>query len=290
MRARPFWVKILMHRNIAPVFKSVFSQSLYEKLNKYPRLGYWPQIEEPRTFNEKVMHRKVYTNKEIYSTVEDKYSARKYVKEKYSDEILPDIYYITTDPQTIPFDELPNEFVIKATHGSGEILIVDNLSKEDNEEIRETCSEWISESGRPETNEYWYDEITPRIIIEERLHDDEHDIPPDYKFFVFNGVVEYIQVDFDRFSDHTRRFYDADWNAQEFRYGDPLGPEIDEPKKLNKMTNIAEKLGEDFDFIRVDLYLLDNERIVFGELTIAPTSGSKPFYPQKLDFELGALW
>ncbi|MEF8937623.1 MAG: ATP-grasp fold amidoligase family protein, partial [Halovenus sp.] len=137
---------------------------------------------------------------------------------------------------------------------------------------------------------YWYTDITPRIIVEEYIENDRGKAPRDYKFYVFDGTVQYVHVDHARFSDHTRRFYDSDWNPQEFTRKYPLGPVIDEPADLDGMIEVAEQLGEAFDFMRVDLYNPEPGRIVFGEMTVAPGAGHGRFEPTDVDFEFGSHW
>ena len=61
---------------------------------------------------------------------------------------------------------------------------------------------------------------------------------------------------------------------------------IEKPKLYEKAIIIAEELSMEFDFIRVDLYLLD-DKIYFGELTNIPESGTGKFRPRSLDFKLG---
>lgn len=284
------WVHALLRSPVAPVFKSLFGDIIYEKLNKYPRVGYWPQIREPRTFNEKLMYRKILTDNELYSKVSDKWQVREYVKKKVDDEVLNDVYYVTDDPATIPFEDLPDEFVIKATHGSGWNIIVDDKEQVNFESIRSQCSEWLSETYGIQGNEYWYSQIEPRIIIEKYLHDEEYNTPLDFKFWVFHGDVGIIEVDFDRFSNHKQKFYDKDWQIVDFTRKYPQGPDIDEPPRLNDMIDVAEKIGEDFDFVRIDLYNPNGEEILFGEMTLAPQSGGGRFTPTKYDFKFGSYW
>ncbi len=270
--------------------KSALGKRYHQKLYMYDRLGYWPKIKNPRTFNEKILHRKLYTNNELFSIVGDKWKVRNYVSGKLDEDILPEVYHVTDDPTTIPFDELPDDYVIKPTHMSGPIIFIDENEKPNRSSIQQSCYDWLNTTYGSIKEEYWYSKIKPQIIIEELLKDKKNEYPPDFKFFVFHGKVEYIEVDTDRHTNHKRRFYDRNWNAQEFELKFPLGPVIDKPNSLDKMINIAEKLGSGFDFIRVDLYELNGERIVFGELTVGPESGGGQFRPLKYDFEFSSYW
>ena len=272
------------------IITTLFDDVLYEKLNMYPLVGYWPQIREPRSFNEKLAHRKLLTDNEKFTEVQDKWAVRDYVNERVGDEVLTEVYHVTDDPETIPFDELPEKFVVKPTHGCGWIEIVDDKSKADFEEIKEKCGEWLSKTFGQKQREYWYKDIKPRIMVEEYIEGENGGVPRDYKFFVFHGDIEFIDIHFDRFGNRKRRFFDKDWNPMDFELNFPIGPAIDKPDNLEQMLKVAESIGEEFDFIRVDLYNPSGEEIKFGEVTVCQGSGRSRFQPKEADFTLGGYW
>jgi hypothetical protein len=284
------WIHTLSHTVAGRAATAVVDEPLHEQLVAFPALGYWPNVKNPRSFNEKIMYRKLFTEKQLFATVSDKYRVREYVKEQVSPDILTDLYYVTEDPETIPFEELPNEFVIKGTHGSSMNTIVQEKPSADYDSLVAESTRWLHRDYGANTREYWYTDITPRIIVEEYIENSRGKAPRDYKFYVFDGQVEYIHVDHGRFSDHTRRFYDSDWNPQEFTRKYPLGPVIDEPVDFTEMTEVAERLGAPFEFMRVDLYNPKPGSVVFGEMTVAPGAGHGRFQPTDVDFEFGAHW
>lgn len=273
--------------------KSALGKRYHHKIYMYDRLGYWPKIRNPRTFNEKIMYRKLYTNEEIFSVIEDKWQVRQYVSDKIGSDILPELYYVTTDPETIPFDDLPNKYVIKPTHLSGGAgFIIDGTSPVDESKIKDQCVEWLNTTYGQIKEEYWYYDIEPRIIVEEYIESEGQKAPSDYKFMVFHGEVKAIHVTYDRFDDlETKRdFYDREWNPLDVKLHFSKGEGVSKPDNLEKMIEVAEKLGEDFDHIRVDLYSPDGNEIFFGEMTVAESSGGNPFEPRSYDFELGSYW
>lgn len=283
------WSYLFFWSRVAPLLKRILGAKLHHKLGMYPRLGYWPQIRNPRSFNERILHRKFYTSDPILAIISDKYEVRNYVRERCGEGILVDLYHVTEDPSSIPYQELPNQFVVKPTHGSGWVKIVTDKESEDVGGLTDLCNQWLSQRFDPLKEEYWYEDITPRILVEELLPSNVGKVPRDYKFFVFNGNIEYIQVDTDRFSKITRRFYTPDWEPQDFTRRYPLGPIIEKPSNLDEMMSIAENLGQEFEFIRVDLYNTP-KGIKFGELTPAPGSGGSRFDPIEYDFKLGECW
>jgi hypothetical protein len=130
-------------------------------------------------------------------------------------------------------------------------------------------------------------------VIEKLLLDEAGEIPDDYKVWcVRNGAEEtrFLQVDMDRFTDHTRNYYDLDWKLLPFSKADappnPLHPP--RPQRLDEMVEVARKLSEGFCLVRVDFYCLP-DRIYFGEMTFTPDAGMAPFEPVEWDRRLGDL-
>ena len=60
----------------------------------------------------------------------------------------------------------------------------------------------------------------------------------------------------------------------------------DSKEKLEKMKEVIKKLGEDFNYSRIDLYLI-NEKIYFGEITFCAESGFGDFDPIEWDYKFG---
>lgn len=262
-----------------------------ETATLWDRLGYLPNLVKPRSFNEKVAVRKLRPMPSWWSQVADKVGVRTYVAERVGEHVLNEVYHVTDDPKTIDLTALPNRFVVKASHGSGWNLFVPDKHQITQAELHDRCAEWLSmRYGRP-TLEAHYEAIPPRILVERFLEDSTYGIPLDFKFWVFHGFVRFVQVDFDRFSGHTRTFFDAQWRHQSWGVQKPLGPDLARPQLSDEMIEIAQRLAAGFDFVRVDLYSVNDEQIVFGELTLTPGSGRERFLPSKqVDFWVGSFW
>jgi hypothetical protein len=149
------------------------------------------------------------------------------------------------------------------------------------------CRHWLWLRFAPHVA-WAYSKVKPRILVEELLLSDGQ-IPKDYKFFVFRGSVGLVQVDQDRFAGHRRNLYTPRWEKLEIEYVYPPGPSDPRPTKLEEMVAVAERLGDQIDFARVDLYNI-GDRVVFGEITAYPEGGYGRFDPPEFDARLGALW
>ena len=268
------------------------SPVVFAKLEMFFILGYWPNIDNPKTLNEKINYRKLFAPHPLSVLVSDKYAARAYVVSKTGRrDLLNDIYFVGGEPGKIPFDDLPNKFVIKANHGSGWNIIVFDKSNMNRDKVVAKCNMWLSRKYSDTVfSETHYDKIIPKIIVEKFIEDSFFYLPLDYKFLCFDGKVHYIETVV-RSSDNYREIhYDTNWNKINFRWGTLRAKDFTKPRLLDEMIIVAEKIAGGFDFCRVDLYCPDNKKIIFGEITLTPGSGLSPFYPRKWDYRLGKLW
>lgn len=265
-----------------------------EKNRFRKKTGYKLSLSKPRSFNEKIVWRKLFDRNPLFPIVSDKYKVRKYVEEKLGQEeakrILIPLLYETTEPAQIPFDTLPEEFIIKANHASNRNLIVEKNCTLTNQEIINKCSSWLTKAFNVKKFEWAYSAVKPRRIVIEKLYKDEFgNLPIDYKIFVFSGDVVMIEVDHARFSQHTRTLYNAYWEPLDVSLKFSKGPIIEKPSNFAEMKRIAKSLAEPFDFMRVDLFNIGG-KVFFGELTVYHGSGYERFAPQSFDFELGSKW
>lgn len=216
----------------------------------------------------------------------DKYSVREFVRDKVGEDILNELYAVYDDPKDINLEELPEEFVLKMSHGWGDIIICKNKKELDWNKTFKKLKYNLSRSHYLSGREWAYKNIKPRIICEKFISDNGKS-PNDYKFFCFNGQPKIIQLDVDRFNGHSRNMYDTNWNLLDFEltYSKSL-ESIEKPEKLKEMLEIATKLSKDFPFVRVDLYNV-NGKIFFGELTFYPENGNGQFRPDKYNHILG---
>lgn len=250
-------------------------------------------LKNPKRFTEKLQWYKLnYRNPVMHQCV-DKYSVRDYVSKCGLESILNKCYGVYDSLESINFDELPDRFVIKKTNGGGglSVLICRNKEDFDLQDAKEKIKEWLSTPVAKTTGgrEWAYSGTKAKVVIEEYLENEKNPEAgiEDYKFFCFNGVVHSLVVDVDRYIEHKRNFYDRNWNYLPVSSDCPnFGDSIEKPEKFEELVRVAETLSRDFPFVRVDLYLV-NQQVYFGELTFYPWSGYVQFDPDEFDFEWG---
>jgi hypothetical protein len=249
--------------------------------------GSMPRLLRPQTFNEKLQHGKLFRRKRLHTVLADKIAVRSYVGERVGEAVLTRLYWTGVDLRSAPRDSLPQKFVIKANHTSGMNLIVEDRDALDWARAYRETDAWLHVDYSTCGAEYQYRWIAPRLLIEELLVDVHGGAPCDYKFFCLHGRVECVQIDLDRYTNHTRAFVDRGFGRMELGL---LYPRYDaalvRPNCFEQMVDIAEKLSEGEPFARVDLY--DVGRPVFGEITLHPGAGTEKFDPPGYDLTLGS--
>ena len=253
---------------------------------------FWPNFVHPRRFTEKLWSRMLHDRDPHLTILSDKLRVRGYAESKIGPDYLVPLLWSGEKPDEIPFDQLPMQFVIKATHGCSYNIIVTDKRKIDSVKIRKQLAGWLKENYCNNFLmgiEWGYKNVIPSIIIEEFL--DENGKPPvDYKFYCFSGRVEFLTIHFDRHVEHKTRSFDRNFKPHEFTYHfDQWKGECERPANFQSMVQLAETLAEGFEFMRIDLYSVNN-KIYFSEITPYPGGVSTRFLPVRQDYLLGEKW
>lgn len=272
----------------------------------------------PVTFRDKVRYKMLRDRRDLVVTFADKAAVRAYVAERIGPEVLPQIYALVDDANDLQSVALPDSFVLKPTHGSGAAIIVSPHAPAEarlpldgswvyrhvrpehapREELVRIAADWIAQLyGQGPNREWVYGRLPRRVLGEEFLAGPRGDVPTDLKFFVFHGRCRFVQADDGRFGRRTQDFFTRDWQHLVLSGGPPWAePAPQRPEHLDEMVRIAETLGAETDFLRVDLYDIPatdvggGGRIVFGELTSFPAGGDSPFDPESFNLEFGRTW
>ena len=205
--------------------------------------------------------------------------------------MLNELLGVYNSPFEIDFNQLPDQFVLKATHGSGFNIVVKNKSTLNKWQARLLLHTWMHQDNYWSGREWVYKEM-PRHIIAEKYLEDETGELRDYKFYCFNGEPSFMQLEVGRGTNHnTRNFYDMEWRLLPFGKELPHNPDIvvSKPQSFEEMIHIAKVLSKPFQYVRVDLYQVGG-KVFFGELTFFPAGGAPDFVPEEYDRIVGDMW
>ena len=219
----------------------------------------------------------------------DKYLVREHVAEKIGGEYLIPLLGVWDKFEDIDFNALPEKFALKCNHGCKYNIIVTDKPGFNKRKARKKIKRWMGENyAFKEGLELQYKDITPKIIAEEYLENNNNDLR-DYKIYCFGGKASFIQYISERLSDPKLAFYDTRWQKLEFTVDGYTPADVEKPPNFEKMIELAEILAEGFCHVRIDFYVLNDGAIKFGEFTFTPGSGFLEWMPEGRDLALGKL-
>lgn len=270
---------------------------LYLSLRYRCKIGHWINWKNPQTFTEKIQWLKVYNRKPEYTKMVDKFAVKEYVANIIGEEYIIPTLGVWDKPEDIDWDSLPNQFVLKTTHGGGGggVVICKDKATFDKTTAIAKLKESMASDIYSGFREWPYKNVPKRIIAEKFMAPEKSPDSVlkssellDYKFFCFDGEPRFLYI-----SDspsHSLAFLNTDWTRTDFGRDDyhPLNKIPEKPENLEEMLAIARKLSAGIPHVRVDLYNID-KNIYFGELTLYTGPGYIPFNTKEYDGKLGDL-
>ncbi len=260
------------------------------------RFGRKINLDTPKSFNEKLLWLTLYDRQPDYVRMVDKYEAKTWLHEKFVqmrrsdffDSIIP-TYGVYNKFDEIDFGALPDSFVMKTTHDSGGVVVVQNKKDLDKEASKSKLESSLRRNYFWFSREWAYRDVLPRIIIEKKLESEEP-VPKDWKIFCFNGEAKFWFIAHDRMGEIKFDFYDMNWNKLPVVQGHPNSDIVQEkPACWDKMIECAELLSKGIPCLRVDFYIDKYGLFYIGELTFTHFSALVPFEPEEWDYKFGSM-
>lgn len=251
-----------------------------------------PDLKNPKSFDEKLIWLMLYWRHPLKSHCADKYTMRSYVKEHGFGHILPELLGIYDNYGEIDFANLPEQFVLKCTHGCGFNIICKDKSKLDLDDTKDKLSAWMKTDISKVAGEIHYAQIKPRIICERFLDDLSGGVPADYKVYCFGGKAHCTMACTTRSINGRAKydFYDREWmNKLPYSKSSLLAiRSISKPEAYEEIIEAAERLSKPFPFVRMDFYSI-NGKAILGEMTFTPAGCIDPGYTEVAQYELGKM-
>ncbi len=252
--------------------------------------GRFPNLRHPRTLSEKIAWRKLYQRDPLFPIFADKVAVKAEIAKLIGAQHVIETLWVGGNAEDIPFDALKPPYVIKVNHSNGGHAFVHIGQDINRGKIVASMREQLGRSYGYRYRQWAYWGIPHKIIVERMIQMPGGDIPDDYKLFTYHGRVHFIQLERDRFGGHRQNHYDREWNLLPVkRIYPPTSEPVSKPENLGEIINLAEKIGAQFDFVRVDLYS-PPQGIFFGETTFYPAAGFARFFPKEWDFIFGEPW
>lgn len=270
----------------------VLSDKTHVKIRYTLKTGQKLNLKNPQTFNEKLQWLKLYDHNPEYTTMVDKYEAKKYVAERIGQEYIIPTLGAWDSFDEIDFDSLPDRFVLKCTHDSGGLVICRDKKSLDMAAAKKKIESSLKRNYYLLHREWPYKNVKRRILAEQYMENRDGGELIDYKFYCFGGEPKflYISKGLENHATASISFVTMDWQFAPYERYDykPFTQLPPKPKKFDHMVELARKLSAGTDFLRVDLYEI-NEKVYFSELTLSPCAGFMPFKNPEHDLELGQM-
>lgn len=277
----------VLHR-IAPLIKN---DETYLHWYYYFGMGKFPDLKNPKSFNEKLQWLKMHDHNPAYTQMVDKLAVKDYISKKIGDEYVVPLIGAWDKFEDIDFDKLPETFVLKCTHDSGGLVICKDKSKLDIAKARKKINHCLRKDYYIGTREWPYRDVQKKIIAEQLLTEPGQPAPRDYKILCFNSKPKLIELHQNRFTNRqTQDFYDTSWKKTSISQGGWNGvskTEAPRPGNLDQMLSLSETLAEGTACMRVDWYDI-NGKLYFGEITFYDGSGIDAFDDYNDDLMMGS--
>ena len=275
------------------VFSPLIPDKLYLRVLGRLTLGYWMNLDNPITFNEKMNWLKLHDRNPDYYKLVDKIQVKRIVSDLVGSEYVVPLIGVWDNVDDIDFNELPNKCILKTNQDSGGAI------RFDKQKIKGSLKEYLL-SVRKNLNsrmhlfnyyyfsrEWPYRNVDKKIFAEELLEDAQNEVLRDYKFWCFNGnpMIMYVTI---KDSSIFENFYDMDFQPIYIDHGSPRQvPEFERPSSFDEMKALARKLSQGIPFVRIDFFYVGT-KVFFGEYTFLDWGGFRAF-GDNWDFEIGKL-
>jgi hypothetical protein len=261
------------------------------KVHYFRAWGRWPDLDTPRTFDEKLLWLMLNWHHPLKARCADKFTLRSYVEEHHLGRLLPRLINVYETSSEVDFDALPEQFALKCTHGCGFNIICNHKASLDRARTRRRLEKWMKTDISRRGAELHYAQMQPRIVVEEFLSDESGGVPSDYKVFCFDGKAHCTMACTERGTGKPKfDFYDREWKTKLPYSKSSLTAtrSIPRPAAYEVMLDAAEALSKPFPFVRMDFYSVGG-RAVIGEMTFTPNACIDTGYTKEGQDVLGSL-
>lgn len=246
-------------------------------------------LDNPGNFNQKMQWLKLNDNRNVTKTFSDRWEMRKWLITKIGKEKLIPLIGVYDSVEDIPFDNLPDKFVIQCTHGIKWRATVEDknnleLFKED--VLKRRLDKWLhlNYAYSSELDIHSVD-VNPRLMVEGAVEDsvchDEHIV------LCFQGKPVYFISDTNKgvWGGKKRDLFDVEKNHIDAKMGCQNSNQFS-AAHFSDMVDLAAKLSKGFPFMAV--YFFDTERgSLVDRVSLTFENGICPIFPEELNVKMG---
>jgi len=253
--------------------------------------GAFPRLNPPVSFNERILHRIIYDRDPRLRILCDKLAVRGFIEDRVGKECVVPVLGVWERAIEIPWGNLPDKFVLKPNHASGQFAIVDRAIGANTEKLIAEAEQWLGHDFFYSSLEWGYRGLPRRILAEPFLSSPNGGPAKEAHVYTFSGraALFNVFVGTKRSPERSSCWYDVTGRRVGISGTGPH-PDIELPDRERlAMVEIAERVSQGFSSLRVDFYLA-SDGLKIGELTPYTLSGIFRWHPPEMDEKLGQLW
>lgn len=221
---------------------------IYIQLNYFARFKKFANLETPKTYNEKINWLKLNVKNPLYTKLVDKYEVKSYVGNIIGSQYIIPTLQVYDDVDSIDFDALPEQFVLKCTHDSEGLVICKDKTSLNIDKAKKKLRRALKQNFFYIGREYPYKNVKPRIIAEPYLEDNIYNELRDYKFFCFDGEPKFMLVISNRMNDVKIDYFDLNFKHLDTRQKyENADQKIEKPINFDKMIELSRTLSKNLD-------------------------------------------
>lgn len=260
------------------------------------KLGYIPNFDQPKSFNEKVTARMIFERDPLHTLLADKLAVREVISNKICSSHLVPLIGVYQSFNEIDFNRLPDRFVLKCNHDSGSAIVCNDKCQFDQRNAENKLTHHLKQNMYFRKREWHYKNIKPSILAEqyvELLIDQETKLTiTTCRVHCFEGQPKFIEVDVqDSIKNEYSNIYDTSWTLQPFtvdlKSNSPAY--LKKPARLSILIELSQTLCLKYGYSRID-FLISKNNIYFSEITLTPNAGRMVIEPKEWDMKLGSYW
>lgn len=280
----PNFLSQLQEADYPDFLSYVFKKKTGESLN----------LKNPKTFNQKIQWLKLKDNNDEKSQLTDKVLVRNFVKSKIGEEFLKPALWIGKRFDEIPFEQLPDKFIIKANNGSKKYLMIKDKKRfletpQLVDAVKIRFYNWLNSPYYLNSAlEMQYKNIEPQIIIEPVLCDEGTSVPVDIQIYCFNGTPKVFELKSNT-DPRMCTVFDENFEQSDIKFMKKDVSIFQQPDdNLKKAVELSAVLCPNFKFVRVD-WIVCGGKLYFNDMTFTPESGFYDFIDRKQNIKLGDM-
>jgi TupA-like ATPgrasp len=181
-------------------------------------------------------------------------------------------------------------YFLKTNHAcSTNERVIFPLDAEQRAALQAKVKKWLQWDFGWRRGEWWYTTIQRRLYLEKELNLPEQH-PGEFKFHVVNGEVTHLHVNWYTPEGRSTSIYNRDLTFLDLRYKHWPNARKTLCSRISDLVAVAEELATGIDYVRVDLYLDQNDTVWLGEFTFSPSNAVGRYSSRGFESECCRDW